>query len=336
MTVTINTNRSPELVPPPATDRVRAFHEAMPGYAPTPLRQIADGVWLKDESDRFGLPAFKILGASWAVERTLRDRPDTRVLVAASAGNHGRAVAHAAAGRGLAARIYLPAAASPGRARLIEAEGAEVIRVDGDYDEAVARAEREADAPGTALVADTAATPVIGPPEWVIDGYSTLFAEVDAQLPGPVGLVLVPAGVGSFTAAAVRWATHTHPDTMVVAVEPAAAPCVAASLRAGVITAVPTPGTRMAGMDCSTPSAVAWPTLLHGLAGVVEVTDAEAHQEMRELAALGIMAGDCGAATVAALHRLRRSGEFPLDKGVLCVSTEGASDPTSYAEALAD
>lgn len=335
MTITVNAHRDPALVAPPATDRVRAFHKTLPGYAPTPLRALADGVWLKDESDRFGLPAFKILGASWAVERTLRDRPDTRVLVTASAGNHGRAVAHAAAGRGLAARIYLPAAASADRARLIEAEGAEVVRVDGDYDEAVARAESEADSPGTAVVADTATAPVMGPPEWVIDGYSTLFAEVDEQLPAPVGLVLVPAGVGSFTAAAVRWAAHTHPDTLVVAVEPAAAACVAASLRAGAITAVPTPGTRMAGMDCATPSAVAWPTLLHGLAGVVEVTDAESRQEMRELAALGVVAGDCGAATVAALHRLRAASTFPLDGGVLCVSTEGASDPAGYAETLA-
>ncbi|MFC4947432.1 pyridoxal-phosphate dependent enzyme [Pseudonocardia sp. GCM10023141] len=332
MTVVGNSHRRPELVPAAATGGVREFHAALPGYAPTPLRQLDENVWLKDESDRFGLPAFKILGASWAVERTVRERPGTRVLVAASAGNHGRAVARVAALRGLASRIYLPAAASAGRARLIAGEGAEVVRVDGDYDAAVAHAEREAGEPGAALVADTAAVPSGGPPEWVIDGYSTLFAEIDEQLAAPVGLVLVPAGVGSFTAAAVRWAVQQHPGAAVIAVEPAMAACVAASLAAGAITTVPTPGTRMAGMDCATPSATAWPTLRHGLTGAVAVTDAEARQVMRELAALGIVAGDCGAATVAALRRLparQRAGS------VVCVSTEGASDPDGYADALA-
>src|SRR3954464_11489568 len=86
------------------------------GSPPPPVHRL-DGlaaeigvgaVHIKDESDRLGLPAFKILGASWAVERTLRERPDVRALVAASAGNHGRAVARVAAWRGLACRIYLP------------------------------------------------------------------------------------------------------------------------------------------------------------------------------------------------------------------------------------
>ena len=124
-----------------------------------------------------------------------------------------------------------------------------------------------------------------GPPAWVIDGYSTVFAEVDAQLAAPIGLVLVPAGVGSFAAAAVRWAVHAHPAAAVVAVEPVAAACIAASLAAGAPTTVATPGTRMAGMDCATPSAVAWPTLRDGLAGAVAVTDAESAEAMRELAA---------------------------------------------------
>ena len=108
---------------PPPDDGAAPFHRALPGYAPTPVHRL-DGlaaeigvgaVQIKDESDRLGLPAFKILGASWAVERTLRERPDVRTLVAASAGNHGRAVAHAAAWRGLACRVFLPARAVAAR-----------------------------------------------------------------------------------------------------------------------------------------------------------------------------------------------------------------------------
>jgi diaminopropionate ammonia-lyase len=170
----------------------------------------------------------------------------------------------------------------------------------------------------------------------VIDGYSTLFAEIDMQLAVPVGLVLVPAGVGSLAAAAVRWAVHAHPGASVVAVEPVAAACITASLHAGTLTTVTTPGTRMAGMDCATPSAVAWPTLRDGLSGTITVTDAQAAQAMRELAARGVVAGDCGASAVAALHRLRADPAFRVDesRAAVCVCTEGASDPNGYAETL--
>src|SRR3712207_5596757 len=81
------------------------FHHSLEDYRPTPLRDLGGGVWLKDESNRLGLPAFKVLGASWAVERALRADPSIHTLVAASAGNHGRAVAHVAAWRGLACRV---------------------------------------------------------------------------------------------------------------------------------------------------------------------------------------------------------------------------------------
>src|SRR5690349_12831518 len=96
----VNPAYVPEAVPAPAAEAL-AFHRALDGYAPTPLRPLGDGVWLKDESDRLGLPAFKVLGVSWAVEKALRADPTIKTLVAASAGNHGRAVAHVAAQRGL-------------------------------------------------------------------------------------------------------------------------------------------------------------------------------------------------------------------------------------------
>ncbi|HEX6345755.1 pyridoxal-phosphate dependent enzyme [Umezawaea sp.] len=324
MTFTPNPHFRPDAVPPPAGPEVQAFHRGMPGYRPSPIRTV-DGVRLKDESNRFGLPAFKILGASWAVERTVRAHPDTRVLVTASAGNHGRAVARVAAQRGLGCRVYLPVVTSASRADLIAAEGADVVRVDGDYNAAVALAERHAAEPGAALLADTALEPATGPPEWVIDGYSTLFREIDV----PADVLLVPTGVGSLAAAAVRWAVHERPGTAVVAVEPATAACVTASIVVGRMAAVDTPGTTMAGMDCATPSAVAWPTLLHGLTGTITVTDVQAARAMRDLAVAGLTIGDCGAATLAAW----RAGGAP-GRSVLCVATEGASDPDAYARAL--
>jgi diaminopropionate ammonia-lyase len=306
-------------------------------------------ILLKDESDRFGLPAFKILGASWAVERTLRARPDVRTLVAASSGNHGRAVARVAAQRFLACEIYLPAASSGARAALISGEGAQVVRVDGGYEDAVRLAVRAAGQPGAALVADTA---LPGDPDeafgesagWVVEGYSTLFREVDEQAPGPVDVVLVPVGVGSLAAATVRWAAHRRPAAAVIAVEPTTAACLAASLALGEPATVPTPGTSMAGLDCATPSAAAWPTLRDGLAGAISVSDAEARQAIRDLAARGLTIGDCGAATVAALRALvddpecaalRAASRLGPATTVLCIASEGASDPASYASALA-
>lgn len=329
-------------VPAPPDAEVRALHRSMPGYAPTPLHALPQAagelglaqVLLKDESDRFGLPAFKILGASWAVARALRDDPEVRTLVAASAGNHGRAVARCAARRGLTSRVYLPAGASAARREAIAAEGAQVVTVDGDYDAAVVAAARQAEEPGAALIADVAYQDGSGSAAWVIDGYATLFREVGEQLTSPVDLVLVPVGVGSLAAAALRWAAHEGGRPTVVGVEPRTAACVTASLQAGRPVTVATPGTAMAGLDCGTPSTVAWPTLAAGMAGTVTVDDAEVHTAMRDLARSGLALGDCGAAALAALRALatdERCGPLRTATGlgrrtrVLCVGTEGPS-----------
>lgn len=287
------------------------FHRSLPGYAPTPLRELEPGVWLKDESDRMGLPAFKILGASWAIERSLAGRPDVRTLVCASAGNHGRAVAHEAARRGLAARVYLPQRSARARREAIVAEGADVVVVDGGYQEAVTAATAAGSEPGCLELADVG--PPGGPAEWVMEGYATLFAELGRAF----AVALVPAGVGSLAGAAVRWG-----GAAIRAVEPEAAACVTASRAAGRPVTIPTPGTTMAGLDCAEVSAAAWPLLRDGLAGTVTVSDEEAHAAMRELADRGLAIGECGAAPLAAL---RKAG--PFDGDVLLVATEGITNP---------
>jgi threonine dehydratase len=206
MRALVNERVAPADVPPPVADAA-AFHRTLAGYAPTPVRDLPElarelgvaAVVIKDESSRLGLPAFKILGASWAVERALGDRADTNTLVAASAGNHGRAVAHIAEIRGLRSRIFLPERALSARRDAIAAEGADVVVVDGTYEDAVAAAEAEAEKPGHLLVSDVGRE---GPPAWVIDGYATLFSEAHAQ--AEYDLLLVPVGVGSLAAAAAR------------------------------------------------------------------------------------------------------------------------------------
>lgn len=311
----------------------RAFHRALPGYAPTPVHDLGEaafelglaGVAVKDESDRLGLPAFKILGASWAVERALAEEPGATALVAASAGNHGRAVAREAARRGLACRVFLPARSAPARRAAIAAEGAAVEIVDGDYEAAVAAAGAAARAGEGLEIADVGAA---GTAAWVVDGYATLFAEAVEQWPADVWLV--PVGVGSLAAAAARHAASS--GVVVVGVEPERAGCLSASLAAGRPERVPTPGTVMAGMDCAEVSAAAWPDLRAGIAGTVLVDDGECAVAMQELADEGLALGECGAAPLAALRALVRDpacrelreaiGLGPRSR-VLLLATEG-------------
>jgi diaminopropionate ammonia-lyase len=306
MRAVINVALDTAAVPAPSGDAA-AFHRALPGYAPTRVRQLdavaaelgLAAVQVKDESNRLGLPAFKILGAAWAVERALRAEPVVHTLLAASAGNHGRAVAHAAALRGLGCRVYLPKRSLAVRRQAIAAEGAEVVAVDGTYEDAVEAAAHAATEGGTALIADVGDG---GSPEWVIDGYGTLFTEAAEQ--ATYDLILVPVGVGSLAAAAARHGAQA--GVRIIGVEPATAACLSASLAHGAPTWVPTPGTTMAGLDCAKVSPAAWPSLQRGIAGTVIVSDHEADAAMRELSASGLTIGESGAAPLAGLRALQR------------------------------
>jgi diaminopropionate ammonia-lyase len=178
-----------------------------------------------------------------------------------------------------------------------------------------------------------------GPARWVVDGYATLFSEAAEQ--GRHDLMLVPVGVGSLAAAAARFgaAAGIH----VVGVEPVTAACLTASLAAGTPTAVETPGTTMAGLDCAEVSAAAWPTLRDGIRGTVTVDDAEAAGAVRELAGNGLTIGESGAAPLAGLRALaadprcaalRDAVALGSASRVLLIATEGPTDPATYEAAV--
>ena len=103
---------------------------------------------------------------------------------------------------------------------------------------------------------------------------------------------------------------------------------------------MPTPGTSMAGLDCSEISSTAWPSLQAGMTGTIEVSDDDVHAEMRSLAAAQLALGDCGAATVTALRRLAEAQDLSAAVGfgpstrALLVATEGPTDPDAYAEVI--
>ncbi len=229
--------------------------------------------------------------------------------------------------------MFLPARSARARREAIEGEGAEVVVVDGTYEEAVVAAHAAAADPGAVEIADVGDSPQAA---WVIDGYATLFAEAGEQ--AEFDLLLVPVGVGSLAAAAARFAAPL--GVQLVGVEPETAACLTASLAAGAPTSVPTPGTSMAGLDCSEISSTAWPSLHAGMAGTITVSDADVHAEMRRLATGGMALGDCGAAPVSGLRRLAEAEDLSAAVGfgpstrVLLIATEGPTDPDAYSEVI--
>ena len=345
------------------------LHRRLPGYARSPLVELSataaelglERLWLKDESSRLGLPAFKILGASWATVRALdgllverTGLPSTAwttihelagqlaplrplTLACATDGNHGRAVARMARWLGLDAHILVPADMVPARVDAIRSEGARVSTIDGTYDDAVDAAARLS-GPGCLVVSDTAWPGYEDVPSWVIEGYSTIFWEVDDALaaagePGP-DLVLVQIGVGALAAAVVRHYRRAgvEPVPRIVGVEPTRAACALASMEAGERVALAGPhDSIMSGLNCGVPSSIAWPLVSRGIDTFLTVGDDRARRAMRALAAEGVVAGECGAAGLAGLTALLESDPpAPGPTRALIVSTEGATDPDAY------
>ena len=330
----------------PAPSEVRDFHAGLPDYEPTPLIELPSlatelglgRVLVKDESCRLGLPAFKALGATWAVHRTLLehdgDRPVT--LVTATDGNHGRAVARTARLLGQYAQVFVPQGVPQEAVAAIVAEQAKVTEVEGPYDEAVRLAAQAAAAPGAILIQDTAWPGYEQIPGWIVEGYSTLCTEIDEQLGASPDLVVIPVGVGSLAQAVVtHYRSHGSPPAL-MSVEPLAAACVLESLQAGELISITSGETIMAGLNCGTPSSLAWPVLRNGLDAAVAISDAASMSAAADLAALGISSGPCGAAALAGLRAVLTSYEPALGldatSTVVLLNTEGSthSTPSSH------
>ena len=365
-----------ELRSPAPSPEPWGLHQKLPGYQPTPLRQLDDlariagvsAVHLKDESNRFGLPAYKILGASWATLRILERmqgsavEPWTNVdqlrerlvplgrlkLITMTDGNHGRGVARVARWLGYAAEIFVPRGTAQARIEGIESEGAVVTIVEGTYDDAVERAASSV-APGVILVSDHGWPGFEEVPSWVAEGYETIFLEIERQIAdqqiAPPDLVLVQIGVGTLASAVVAHFRAEGRATFptLVGVEPTGAACALHSIEAGkpVMLHAGADASIMAGLNCGTPSTAAWPALEDGIDAYLEIEDERAREAMRLLAASGVVAGESGAASTGGLlelmkgvatRRVREALEVGPATRVLLISTEGATDPVSYQQ----
>jgi diaminopropionate ammonia-lyase len=338
----------------------RAFHEALPGYAATRLVELPSiaeelgvaHVVVKEESRRIGLPAFKILGASYAISRALSQRLGSDdalplhelrgrldlTIVAATDGNHGRAVAHVARLVGLPARIHVPGDITEQAKAAIAGEGAELVVLDEPYDAVVrvATAVAESLGPAALLVQDSSWPGYERVPGWIVDGYSTLFREADDQLAAmglpPATLVTAPSGVGALAEAALDHYRRGIPHApAVLVVEPVGAACILESLHAGQRVDVEIGFSIMKGLNCGVVSPGAWPTLRDGVDAAITVTEQAAATAVRDLRALGVDSGPCGASSLAAVRALcadpERRGEAGIgpESVLLLLSTESLS-----------
>jgi diaminopropionate ammonia-lyase len=339
----------------------RTFFAGHPHLTPTPVRNLPGlaavlGVGrlsVKDETDRFGLPAFKGLGVTFALDAMQSSGMLTGVttLACASEGNHGRAVARAARLAGFAARVYLGERVAAARADAIAGEGAQIERIPGTYDDAVRQAAADAAHHGWLLLSDTSSAGYEDVPRLIMLGYTRLMDEADFAVAGHErpDLIVVPAGVGGLAGAVASWVDWRYgaERPLVVAVEPLEAACLQAAARTGHPTPLRGPlSTIMGGLRCGEVSAVAFEALRGIVDAYIAIEDDWTKQAMVLFAHPRpgdpfLAIGPSGAAGVGAVLALTRAPELApaanaLSIGhgthVFTIATEGPTEPELWEQ----
>ncbi len=323
------------------------FHKSLAGYSPTPLRSLPEAakalgvkeVFVKDESHRFGIKAFKAIGASYAIYRFLKGQWEQRfgkeepfnpgsfkdpevmkrlgsfTFCGATDGNHGRAVAWTANKLKQRAVIYMPDNTVPARIENIESENGEVVLVPGTFDDCVERCAQDAEKNGWQAISDTAYPGYMEIPHYIMLGYTTIFHELEDSLNQPeaaaVDFVFLPAGVGGLAAAGAGYYVRRYGANRpkLVCVEPSDCDCFLESIKFGKGEPLPTRGSSesiMAGLNCGIPSQVAWPIIRDGMHLFLAVTDDYAEEAMRTYHREQVTAGESGASGLAGLTALVR------------------------------
>lgn len=364
--------------------KVQAFHSTFPDYHFTPLVSLSNlahdlgvsNIFVKDESYRFGLNAFKVLGASYAVGNYLAKLVGKEIqslsfadlcsievkkmlgeitFTTATDGNHGRAVAWAAQQLEQKAVIYLPKGTSSHRIKAIEVTGATAVVTDLNYDDAVMLASNEADKNGWVLIQDTALEGYTEIPRWIMQGYTTMAAEACVQLNGEEPThVFVQAGVGSMAAAVIAYlaSVYGHRPPKFIIVEPNAADCMYRSAVIGDGKPHSVGGelaTIMAGLACGIPNPIGWEIIKEHASAYVCCAEEVAAQGTRILSSplkddARVVSGESGSVGLGLLSILmkpefkKEQDELGLnsDSKVLLFSTEGDTDPDSYRRIVWD
>ena len=340
-------------------DRAQAVISGWDGYAPTALHdlpEIADHLGVarvvyKDESTRFGLGSFKALGGAYAVAALVGKieagggNAGDLTVATATDGNHGRSVAWGAARAGCAAKIYIHAHVSKAREDAMAAFGAEVIRIDGNYEASLAACKQDAEAHGWQIVSDTSWEGYHEVPLMVMAGYTVMAREIVDQLGTTPSHAMLPVGVGGLAAGIIAplWQAAGSSLGHMIAVESHMSACMRDSLVAGTPTLVDiTEETLMAGLSCGEVSDLAWEILKPTVSHCVTVGDEAVAPLMRWFhhRAESIEAGECSTSGLAALlvmHEDRAAWEqlsITPESVVLLVGTEGATDPDFYRQTV--
>ncbi len=350
--------------------KVQAFHKILPEYSETPLRKLeclskklgVSNIYVKDESQRFGLNAFKGLGGSFALAKLLgkltgksfdelKDIPaNSYTFVTATDGNHGRGVAWAARKLGQKAIVYMPKGSAKERFDNIAAQGAEVHITDVNYDDTVRVALARAQKEHGYLVQDTAWEGYEDVPLSIMQGYMTMAYEAVQQLGDAVPThVFLQAGVGAMAGAVTGFLANYYGESMpkIIIVEPHNANCLYSTATANdgsLHTITGDLASIMAGLCCGEVCSVAWDVLKHHAGYYLSMPDYMAADGMRVLAnPLGedakIVAGESGAAGFGALYELlsdenhkdiKETIGLTRDSVILCMNTEGDTDQENY------
>ena len=327
---------SPALFGLEQAKKARAFHQSFPTYEPTPLVRLdamakesgVAGIYVKDESFRFGLNAFKALGGSYAVGKYIAQKLGKDIgeltfaeiisdqvrrelgditFITATDGNHGRGVAWTARQLRQKCVVYMPKGSAQERLENIRAQGAEATITDLSYDDAVQKASEDAKRNGWVLIQDTAWPGYETVPTWIMQGYTTLGLEIMEQL-GQVKPthVFLQAGVGALSGAIDAFLADFYGDKrpVITIVEPNKADCIYRTAKAndGKLHAVTTEmNTIMAGLACGVPCTIGWEILKNHADYYVSMPDYVAAKGMRILGNpagtdMKVISGESGAA----------------------------------------
>ena len=353
------------------------FHSSLPNYTPTPLVKLSsladylgiNEILIKDESKRFDLNAFKVLGASYAIALYLGDflglkeedisfdkivdqqaRYQHITFVTATDGNHGRAIAWSAKMFGCKAVVYMPKGSSPARLEAIKNYDAEASITTQIYDDTVDYANQQAQKNGWILIQDTAWQGYEKIPLQIMQGYFSLVTEYlqQEQTIWPTH-VFVQAGVGSLPAAILAHLCNLSDKPMpkFIVVEAQGAPCLYESIRMNKLTRVEGDLlTIMAGLACGKPSLLAWDILKSAASAFIACSDDIARRGMRVLGNplagdQRVTSGESGSVTLGALFEILSNKDFSTikeelnlnaDSSVMLFSTEGDTDPEVYRD----
>lgn len=352
MTLDKPTNHVQEFFSTGIQNEVEQFHSTIPGFKASPLVSLPNlaamlgvrSVWVKDESKRLNLNAFKVLGGSYAIAKTVQHllQPTNSslnfdeltakntapklgklIFAAATDGNHGKGVAWAASQLGYQSIIYVHKLTSQARIRAIENSGAKVVVVDGTYDDAVRKVNWDAKENGWLVISDTAWEGYEDIPRWVMQGYTTMLSETQRQF-AEQGIerpshVFVQAGVGALAAATIGFyaARFKQNRPLNVVVEPGKAACLFHSMEiadgdphsfAGNLDTI------MAGLACGDPNPLAWPIIREHADFFIKCPDYVAAKGMRVYGSPAqsdpaIISGESGAVTLGALMFLMQWDE---------------------------